>query len=170
MHGAQLLGLVGYYHRSIRDYGVIATLLTKLLCKGAFKWTDEAEQAPRTTNGFDKGTGPTVVDIRSHVHHLVQRVRVRVQCCASPGHGSLVPLNNCSPAKVKLKIMDDFMAFFNCQIAPWHAKLVAYEREFIGLVQEMRHWRSYLWGRPFLVRTDHYSLKFLLDQRLSHHP
>ena len=23
------------------------------------------------------------------------------------------------------------------------------------------------WGRRFLVRTDHYSLKFLLDQRLS---
>jgi hypothetical protein len=31
----------------------------------------------------------------------------------------------------------------------------------------VRHWRPYLWGRPFLVRTDHYSLKFLLDQRLS---
>jgi len=25
----------------------------------------------------------------------------------------------------------------------------------------------YLWGHHFLVRTDHYSLKFLLDQRLS---
>jgi hypothetical protein len=24
----------------------------------------------------------------------------------------------------------------------------------------------YLWGHAFLVRTDHYSLKFLLDQRL----
>jgi hypothetical protein len=31
----------------------------------------------------------------------------------------------------------------------------------------VRHWRPYLWGRRFLVRTDHYSLKFLLDQRLS---
>jgi hypothetical protein len=35
------------------------------------------------------------------------------------------------------------------------------------LVQAVRHWRPYLWGRPFRVRTDHYSLKFLLDQRLS---
>jgi hypothetical protein len=48
-----------------------------------------------------------------------------------------------------------------------HAKLAAYERELIGLVQAVRHWWAYLWGRSFLVRTDHYSLKFLLDQRLS---
>jgi hypothetical protein len=44
---------------------------------------------------------------------------------------------------------------------------VANERELIGLVQAVRHWRPYLWGCCFLVRTDHFSLKFLLDQRLS---
>jgi hypothetical protein len=37
----------------------------------------------------------------------------------------------------------------------------------IGLVQAVRHWRPYLWGRAFVVRTDHYVLKFMLDQRLS---
>jgi len=33
--------------------------------------------------------------------------------------------------------------------------------------KKVRHWRPYLWGREFMVRTDHYSLKFLLDQRLA---
>jgi hypothetical protein len=33
----------------------------------------------------------------------------------------------------------------------------------IGLVQAVRHWRPYLWGRHFVVRTYHYNLKFLLD-------
>jgi hypothetical protein len=47
------------------------------------------------------------------------------------------------------------------------AKLVAYERELIGLVLAVRHWHPYLWGHPFLIRTDHFSLKFLLDQKLS---
>jgi hypothetical protein len=36
-----------------------------------------------------------------------------------------------------------------------------------GLVKAVRHWRPYLWTRPFVVRTDHYALKFLLDQRIS---
>ena len=35
------------------------------------------------------------------------------------------------------------------------------------MVLAIRHRRSYLWGRRFLVRTDNFSLKFLLDQRLA---
>jgi hypothetical protein len=52
-------------------------------------------------------------------------------------------------------------------VAPRHCSLTAYERELIDLVQAVRHWRSYLWGRRFIVKTDHYSLKYLLDQRLA---
>jgi hypothetical protein len=59
------------------------------------------------------------------------------------------------------------LAFLSRPFAARHHKLAAYERELIGLVQAVRHWRPYLWGRSFRVRTDHYSLKFLLDQRLS---
>ena len=55
------------------------------------------------------------------------------------------------------------LAFFSRPFAARHLKLAAYERELIGLVQAVRHWRPYLWGCHFLVRTDHYSLKFLLD-------
>ena len=46
-------------------------------------------------------------------------------------------------------------------------KSAAYERELIGLVQAVRHWRLYLWGRRFVIHTDHYALKYMLDQRLS---
>jgi hypothetical protein len=56
---------------------------------------------------------------------------------------------------------------FSKPFAARHLKLAAYERELIGLVQVVHHWRPYLWGCHFRVRTDHYSLKFLLDQRLS---
>jgi hypothetical protein len=46
-----------------------------------------------------------------------------------------------------------------------HAKLAAYEHELIRLVHDVHH--VYLWGRSFVIKTDHYSLKFLLDQCLS---
>jgi hypothetical protein len=59
------------------------------------------------------------------------------------------------------------MAFFSCQLVPRHTKLAAYERELIRLVQAVHHWRLYLWGRTFIIKTSHYSLKFLLDQRLA---
>lgn len=59
------------------------------------------------------------------------------------------------------------IAFFSRAVSPHHAKLAAYECQLIGFVKPLRHWRPYLWEHTFLVRTDHYSLKFLLDQRLS---
>lgn len=59
------------------------------------------------------------------------------------------------------------IAFFSKPVDPQHAKLAAYERELIGLVHAVRHSRPYLWAREFIIRTDHCSLKHLLDQRLS---
>lgn len=62
---------------------------------------------------------------------------------------------------------DGALAFFSWPFAQRYPKLAVYERELIGLVQAVRHWRPYLRGHQFTVRTDHYALKFLLDQRLS---
>ncbi|WVZ51821.1 hypothetical protein U9M48_002929 [Paspalum notatum var. saurae] len=59
------------------------------------------------------------------------------------------------------------IAFSSKSVAPQHAKLAAYERELLGLVQDVQHWRPYLWARSFIIRTDHCSLKHLLIQRLS---
>jgi len=59
------------------------------------------------------------------------------------------------------------VAFFSRLVALRHRALATYERELIGLVHAVRHWRPYLWGHRFVVKTDHYSLKYLLDQRLA---
>jgi hypothetical protein len=58
------------------------------------------------------------------------------------------------------------IAFFSRPVAPCHHALATYERELIGLVHVVCHWMPHLWSRRFLVKTDHYNLKYLLDQHL----
>jgi hypothetical protein len=62
---------------------------------------------------------------------------------------------------------DGALAFFSRPFAARHLKIATYERKLIGLVQAVCHWRPFLWGWHFVMRTDHYALKFMLDQRLS---
>ncbi|XP_037493403.1 uncharacterized protein LOC119370090 [Jatropha curcas] len=56
------------------------------------------------------------------------------------------------------------VTYFSRSLAAHHQNLSAYERELIGLVKAIKHWHSYLWGREFIVRTNHYTLKYLLEQ------
>jgi hypothetical protein len=37
------------------------------------------------------------------------------------------------------------VTFFSRPVVPRHRSLAAYDRELIGLVQEVRHWWPYLW-------------------------
>jgi hypothetical protein len=62
---------------------------------------------------------------------------------------------------------EGIVAYFSRVMAPHHAKLPAYERELIDLFKVVRPWRPYLWGRAFIVHTDHHSLKYILDQHLT---
>jgi hypothetical protein len=149
VHGLRgFLGLAGYYRRFIANFGVIARPLTQLLKKEGFTWTTAATEAFEELK--KSLTTALVLQLPDFDKSFI------VDCDASgSGFGAV------------LHQQEGPIAFYSRAIAPQHAKLAAYERELIGLVQAVRHWRPYLWGRSFIIRTDHYSLKFLLDQRLS---
>jgi len=142
------LGLTGYYQKFIAGYGGVAAPLTALLKREAFTWTAEAEAAFLALK---------TALITAPLLQLPDFTKRFVVDCDASGAGFGAVLHQ----------GDGAIAFFSRPVAPHHAKLPAYERELIGLVKAVRHWRPYLWGRAFTIRTDHWSLKFLLDQRLT---
>jgi hypothetical protein len=142
------LGLAGYYRRFIQNFGTIAAPLTQLLKKNSFQWNEAA-----TASFFDLKKALTAAPVLQ-LPDFEQCFTV--ECDASGSGFGAVLHQGKGP-----------VAFFSKQFAPRHLKVAAYERELIGLVQAVRHWRPYLWGRQFSVKTDHYALKFMLDQRLS---
>lgn len=142
------LGLTGYYRKFVKDYGFIAAPLTKLLRKHAFQCTSDA------TVAFDElKTALTTTPVLVLPDFTRQFI---IECDAlDMGIGAVLQQEG-RP-----------ISFYSHTLALRHQKLPAYEKELIGLIKAVRHWNSYFRGQYFIVRTDHYSLKCLLEQRIA---
>jgi hypothetical protein len=142
------LGLVCYYRKFVHNYGTIAAPLMTLLKKDNFSWDDAAAAAFAALK-----TAVTTAPVLAMPNFAKTFI---VECDASSHSFSAILVQEGHP-----------VAFFSRPVAPRHRALTAYEREPIGLVQAVRHWHPYLWGWYFIVKTDHYSLKYLFDQCLA---
>ncbi|GJV33332.1 putative mitochondrial protein [Tanacetum coccineum] len=59
------------------------------------------------------------------------------------------------------------IAFLSKSLAPKHHSLSTYEKEFLAVLMALEKWRGYLLDRHFKIKTDHFSLKYLMGQRLT---
>ncbi|GJX59479.1 retrotransposon-related protein [Tanacetum coccineum] len=59
------------------------------------------------------------------------------------------------------------IAFLNKTLALKHKSLSAYEKELLVVVLALQKWRGYLLDTHFKIKTDHFSLKYVLDQRIT---
>ncbi|KZV22888.1 hypothetical protein F511_39975 [Dorcoceras hygrometricum] len=143
------LGLIGYYRKFVQNYGVIAAPLTNMMCKQNFSWTTKS----------------------LHAFELLKKVLTSTHIVALPDF-STPYIVECDASETGigavLQQQGRPIAFFSNALALCHRKLPAYEKELLGLTKAVRHGHAYFWGNSFIVRTDHYSLKFLLEQRITH--
>lgn len=55
------------------------------------------------------------------------------------------------------------IVFLNQALKSSNLSLSIYEKELLALVVAVKKWRSYLIGSTFVIRTDHYILKYMLE-------
>jgi len=48
-----------------------------------------------------------------------------------------------------------------------HQSLSTYERELMVVMMAMEIWRPYLLGRHFIIRTYHFSLKYIMEKKIT---
>ena len=121
--------------------------LTTLLKKDSFSWTPEASQAFQLLK--DAISNPSVLALPNFTKAFT------VECDASSLGLGAVLMQDQRP-----------IAFHSQALKSKNIALSTYEKELLALVVVVKKWRPYLLSRPFVIKIDHQSLKYLLEQRV----
>jgi hypothetical protein len=142
------LGLIGYYRKFVQNYGRIATPLMELTKKDAFSWTPEA------TKDFEQ---LKEVMCKAPVLTTPDFTKTFIVECDALGNGiGVVLMQEGRP-----------LAFESRPLKGRDLHKPIYEKEMMAILHALKKWHPYLIGRHFKVKTDHDSLKYFLEQRLS---
>ena len=59
------------------------------------------------------------------------------------------------------------MAYNSKTLAPRHQTLSTYEKELSAVIQALEKWKGHMFDKHFQIKTNHFSLKYLLEMRIS---
>ena len=142
------LGLTSYYRKFIWNYDQIAAPFTKLLKKNSFVQSVEVEKAFQQLKGFV--SQPSILALPDFDHSFT------IECDASRSGLRAVLMQNHRP-----------IAFHSQLLKGKALQLSTYEKELLALVTVVHKWRPYLLSRPFIIKTNQQSLKYILEQSIT---
>ncbi|KAK4390300.1 Transposon Tf2-11 polyprotein [Sesamum angolense] len=126
---------------------MISNPLTELLKKDNFKWTDDA------TNAFER---------------LKQAMNSAPVLALPDFSKSFVVEADACDKGIGAVLMQEHrpIAYLNKALSPRNQGLSVYEKEFLAILQAVHKWKHYLVGHYFIIKTDHQSLKHILEQKV----
>lgn len=152
-----LLGLAGFYSKFVPHFSdVVEPLRALLRGNEPFAWTSAAEESFVRLK--------SLLTTCKVLHFFDPNLPVIVTTDASGyGLGAVLQQDN--------KGILQTVAFASRTLSPQERKYSAGEREALACVWACEHWHVYLWGRPFVLRTDHSALVTLLSTKgVGHRP
>jgi hypothetical protein len=139
-------GLCSYYRRFVKGFSQLGAPLTDLTKKGAFHWTEDSQQT------FNK---MKVVMSTCPVIALPDFSQPFVLECDASGVGiGAVLMQGGHPIVFESRKLNESERLYPI-----------YNKEMLAIMHALTKFRQYLVGSRFVVKTDHNSLKYFLDQK-----
>jgi transposase InsO family protein len=141
------LGLTGYYRQYISDYATIAKPLTILTGKNMkWTWDEEANVAFRSLKR-SLINSPILAYPNPKIQYVLDTDASAV------GVGAV--LSQIQEGKERA------VAYYSKTLSPAERNYCVTRRELLAVVKAMKHFRPYLYGQKFRLRSDHASLRWL---------
>ncbi|GBM29206.1 Retrovirus-related Pol polyprotein from transposon 412 [Araneus ventricosus] len=144
------LGLCTYYRRFVRNFSAISRALHKLTeARSNFNWTEECE---KSFNSLKQAliTSPILTYPRTDKEFILDTD------ASNEGIGAVL--------SQKIGNEECVIAYFSKSLGKPERNCVT-RKELLAIVKSIEHFHHYLYGRKFLLRTDHASLRWFLNFR-----
>lgn len=145
----QFLGLASYYRKYVPDFSTIANPLNVLTRKYVrFHWGKEEQTA------FDKLKYELCNSIVLSYPDFSQSF---ILDCDSSNYAVGAVLSQ------KIGDQEKVIAYYSVSHAPPERNYSTTRKELLAVIKSIKHFKPYLYGRKFKVRTDHGSLRWLYN-------
>lgn len=143
------LGLCTYYRRFVKSFSAVAKPLHRLTEKNTqFNWTDECE----TSFNFLKQALTTTPIL---AYPEPERQFILDTDASADGIGAVLSQVFDTEERV--------IAYFSKSLGKAERNYCVTRKELLAIVKAVEHFHHYVYGRKFILRTDHASLKWLLS-------